>query len=34
MRMSDIPFGATDWAAITPTEHAGESDNAYLTCPQ
>ena len=25
MRMSDIPFGTTDWAAITPTEHAGES---------
>ena len=24
MRMSDIPFGTTDWAAITPTEHAGE----------
>ena len=21
MRMSDIPFGTTDWAAITPTEH-------------
>ena len=29
MRMSDIPFGTTDWAAITPTEHAGESGNAY-----
>ena len=27
MRMSDIPFGTTDWAAITPTEHAGESGN-------
>ena len=29
MRMSDIPFGTTDWAAITPTEHAGESGKAY-----
>ena len=29
MRMSDIPFGTTDWATITPTEHAGESGNAY-----
>ena len=29
MRMSDIPFGTTDWAAITPTEHAGERGNAY-----
>ena len=28
MRMSDIPFGTTDWAAITATEHAGESGNA------
>ena len=28
MRMSGIPFGTTDWAAITPTEHAGESGNA------
>ena len=29
MRMSDIPFGTTDWAAITPTEHAGASGKAY-----
>ena len=29
MRKSDIPFGTTDWAAITPTEHAGERGNAY-----
>ena len=29
MRMSDISFGTTDWAAITPTEHAGESGKAY-----
>ncbi len=28
MRMSGIPFGTTDRAAITPTEHAGESGNA------
>lgn len=24
MRMSDIPFGITDWSAVAPTEHAGE----------
>lgn len=24
MRMSDIPFGITDWSAVEPTEHAGE----------
>ena len=23
MRLSDIPFGITDWAQIDPTEHAG-----------
>jgi hypothetical protein len=25
MRMSDIPFEATDWRTIESTEHAGES---------
>lgn len=25
MRMSDIPFGTTDWAAVAPTEHKGET---------
>lgn len=24
MRLSDIPFGTTDWSRIEPTEHAGE----------
>ena len=23
MRMTDIPFGTTDWSAIEPTEHKG-----------
>jgi quercetin dioxygenase-like cupin family protein len=25
MEMRDIPFGTTDWAAILPTHHPGES---------
>jgi hypothetical protein len=28
MRMTDIPFGTTDWMAIAPTVHAGESGSA------
>ncbi len=33
MRMSDIPFGVTDWSAIEPTEHKGEMGFAYWrTC--
>ena len=28
MKMSAIPFGATDWSAIEPTEHAGDSGKA------
>jgi quercetin dioxygenase-like cupin family protein len=28
MRISDIPFGTTDWATITPTEHAGDTGMA------
>lgn len=33
MQISDIPFGVTDWAAIEPTEHPGESGIAYWrTC--
>ena len=33
MQISDIPFGVTDWAAIKPTEHPGESGIAYWrTC--
>ena len=29
MQLSDIPFGATDWSRIEPTEHAGETGVAY-----
>ena len=25
MRMNDIPFGTTDWSAVEPTEHKGDS---------
>lgn len=25
MRMQDIPFGTTEWAAVEPTEHKGDS---------
>jgi quercetin dioxygenase-like cupin family protein len=25
VRLSDIPFGITDWSQIDPTEHAGEA---------
>lgn len=25
MKMHDIPFGTTDWASVTPTEHKGET---------
>lgn len=33
MQISDIPFGVTDWTAIEPTEHPGESGIAYWrTC--
>lgn len=28
MHMSGIPFGTTDWAAISPTVHAGERGEA------
>lgn len=24
MKLTDIPFGTTDWSTIEPTEHAGE----------
>ena len=24
MKMEQIPFGTTDWASVTPTEHAGD----------
>ena len=29
MEMSGIPFGTTDWSAIAPTEHKGETGMAY-----
>lgn len=29
MKMSDIPFGTTDWATVEATEHKGESGTAY-----
>ncbi|OLU32590.1 DHCW motif cupin fold protein [Pseudomonas sp. PA27(2017)] len=33
MKISDIPFGVTDWSQIQPTEHAGETGMAYWrTC--
>jgi quercetin dioxygenase-like cupin family protein len=25
MRMTDIPFGTTDWSSVTPVEHEGAS---------
>src|SRR5215813_13727711 len=29
MQITELPFGITEWAAIEPTEHAGESGVAY-----
>jgi len=29
MKMSDIPFGITDWATVEATEHKGETGMAY-----
>lgn len=29
MKMTDIPFGTTDWASIERTEHKGECGMAY-----
>jgi hypothetical protein len=28
MKMSEIPFGTTDWSGIAPTEHKGETGSA------
>lgn len=28
MKLSSIPFGTTDWSAVEPTEHAGETGKA------
>ena len=33
MKMTDIPFGVTDWSKIEPTEHPGETGRAlWRTC--
>ena len=29
MKLSDIPFGTTDWSSVEPTQYAGESGHAY-----
>jgi hypothetical protein len=29
MLLTNIPFGVTDWSAISPTEHRGESGVAH-----
>lgn len=29
MKMTDIPFGISDWSSIEPTEHQGETGMAY-----
>lgn len=29
VHITDIPFGITDWAAIAPTEHPGETGTAH-----
>jgi len=28
MQISDLPFGITEWAAVDPTEHPGETGTA------
>lgn len=28
MQMSNIPFGTTDWSAVAPTRHQGETGHA------
>jgi hypothetical protein len=33
MQMANIPFGATDWSQVAPSEHKGETGMAYWrTC--
>ncbi len=34
MRMTDIPFGTTDWSTIGPTEHKGVTGIAYWRTQQ
>ena len=31
MKMSNIPFGTTDWSEVERTEHAGETGMAAST---
>lgn len=33
MKISDLPFGVTDWSTVQPVTHAGESGHAeWRTC--
>lgn len=34
MQITNIPFGVTDWSAVTPTEHKGERGCAYWRTQQ
>ncbi|WP_407334154.1 DHCW motif cupin fold protein [Enterovibrio sp. 27052020O] len=34
MEINDLPFGTTDWEAIPPTEHAGETGVAIWRTQQ
>ena len=34
MKMSNIPFGTTDWSKIEPTEHKGDSGVAHWRTAQ
>lgn len=34
MKMSDIPFGTTAWAALATTEHPGETGKAHWRTQQ
>ncbi|TWT12801.1 DHCW motif cupin fold protein [Reyranella sp. CPCC 100927] len=34
MKMSAIPFGTTDWSAIAPSEHPGETGKALWRTQQ
>lgn len=34
MRMTNIPFGVTDWSQVEPTEHHGESGVAHWRTKQ
>lgn len=34
MKINNIPFGTTDWAAIPPVEHKGETGSAWWRTQQ